>query len=104
MSDFWLGVLGAGIGSAITLVGQWLKHRWETSSTRTRDDGRKAMLRQMLNNPGATGWRKMSTLSSVIGSTPEETARLLIEIEARGSETGNGGWAYLKNKPLPNSE
>lgn len=104
MSDFWLGVSGAAMGSAITLVGQWLKYRWETSTVRTRDDGRKVMLRQLLDNPGETGWRKMSTLSSVIGASPDETARLLIEIGARGSETGNGSWAYCKNMPLPNSD
>ena len=104
MTDFWMGVLGAGIGSAITLFGQWFKHRWETNEGRRRDEGRKAMLREMLNNPGPTGWRKMATLSGVVGASRDETARLLIDIEARASETAKDTWAYLKNKPLPSSE
>jgi hypothetical protein len=101
MSGFWLGVGGALIGSAVTLAGQWCKHRWETSESRKRDGGRKALLRQMLDNPGPQGWRKMATLSGVIGASREETARLLIDIDARASETENDVWAYLKDKPLP---
>jgi hypothetical protein len=43
----------------------------------------------------------METLSGVIGATRDETAQLLIEIDARASETGSDTWAYIKNKPLP---
>ncbi|KPQ06085.1 MAG: hypothetical protein HLUCCA12_12815 [Rhodobacteraceae bacterium HLUCCA12] len=71
---------------------------------RERDLKRKAMLRQMLNNPGAQGWRSMKTMSGVIGANREETARLLIEIGARASETGNHVWALTKNKPLPGGD
>ena len=46
------------------------------------------------------GWRKMSTLSGVIGASRDETARLLISIKARGSESGEDVWALIKNKPL----
>lgn len=104
MSSFWWGVFGTTIGSAVTLLGQWIKHNWETKNARKRDDGRKALLRQMLDNPGPTGWRKMSTLSRVIGASQDDTARLLIEIGARGSETGNDVWAYAKDKPLPTAD
>ncbi len=104
MSDFWLGVFGASIGSAITLAGQWCKHQWETNEARKRDEGRRVLLRQMLDNPGSNGWRKMATLSGVIGANRDETARLLIDINARASETGNDVWAYLTEKPLPNSD
>jgi len=43
----------------------------------------------------------METLSGVIGVGRDEAARLLIEIDARASETGNDAWAYIKDKPLP---
>jgi len=43
----------------------------------------------------------MKTLSGVIGATRNETARLLIELDARASETGNDVWAYIKDKPIP---
>ncbi len=104
MSDFWWGVFGTTIGSGVTLTGQWIKNRWETNAIRQRDEQRKALLRQMLNNPGPHGWRSMNTLSGVIGLDRDETARLLIEVGARGSEMGNDMWAYLKDKPLPTVE
>ena len=48
----------------------------------------------------------MTTLSSVIGASREETARLLIELGARGNEKANGNdvWAFIINKPLPPPE
>jgi hypothetical protein len=104
MSSFCLSILGVFIGSAITLMGQWLKHRWENSEARNRDNGRKTLLRQMLDNPGLDGWRKMTTMSRVIGATRDETARLLIDVGARASETEVDVWAYLKNKPLPHAD
>ena len=58
----------------------------------------------MLENPSKGGWRKMETLSGVIGASREETARLLIEIDARVSETGRDVWAFIKNKPIPEPE
>ncbi len=101
MDGFWAGIIGVMVGSALTIVGQWLQHLWQTFDARERDKKRKSMLEHMLENPGRTGWRKMETLSSVIGATRDETAQLLIEIDARASETGNDAWAYIKNKPLP---
>jgi hypothetical protein len=104
MDEFWSAIVGVLAGSGVTIFGQWLKHRWETNETRQRDEKRKAMLRQMLNNPGRTGWRRMETMSGVIGATRDETARLLIEIDARSSESGSDVWAFLKKKPLPDPE
>jgi len=95
------GFIGVVLGSALTIGGQWLKHLWQTSDARERDKKRKSMLEHMLENPGPNGWRKMETLSGVIGATRDETAQLLIEIDARASETGSDTWAYIKNKPLP---
>jgi len=101
MESFWSGIIGVVVGSATTVVGQWLRHRWQTSELRKRDQKRKSMLRQLLDNPGPTGWRTMETLSSVIGVDRDGAARLLIEIDARASETGNDVWAYIRDKPLP---
>lgn len=104
MSIFWWGVIGTTVGSAVTLLGQWVKYWWETHRARKFDDARKALLRQLLDNPGDTGWRKMSTLSGVIGANREETARLLIELGARASETGTDVWAYIRDQPLPEAD
>ncbi len=100
-SEFWSGIVGVIIGGGMTLAGQWLRHRWDTSAARRRDAKRRALLEDMLNNPGPNGWRKISTMSAVIGTNEDETARLLIEVGARASETGSGAWAFVKNKPLP---
>lgn len=64
----------------------------------------KGVLKDILDRPGKDGWRNMETLSRVIGCDRETTARLLIEIGARGSETENDVWAYIKDKPLPTSD
>lgn len=101
MTEFWAVIIGVVLGSVLTILGQWLKHQWETREARERDRKRKSLLRQMLDNPGPTGWREMSTMSGVIGMSRDETARLLIEIDARASEAGKDVWAYLKDKPLP---
>ena len=88
------------MGSGATLLGQYVKHCWETNRANQRNEKRKSLLRQLLNNPGNEGWRKMETLSGVIGASREETAQLLIEIDARSSESGQDVWAYIAKKPL----
>lgn len=100
----WTGLVGTIIGALMTLLGQWLKHQWEVGERHHRDTARKALLSTMLDNPGPDGWRKMATLSGVIGADRDETARLLIELKARGSETGNDAWAWIKDKPLPSHD
>ena len=52
------------------------------------------------NPPPDTEWRKLQTLSRIIGADYETTTRLLIEIGARGSEKENEVWALLSEKPL----
>ncbi|WP_137752539.1 hypothetical protein [Sphingopyxis sp. L1A2A] len=101
MEGFWLGILGSVVGSAVTLAGQFAKHRWETGKSRLQNEKRKALLKQMLDKAGRDGWRKMETLSGVIGASREETAQLLIELDARSSESGTDVWAYVANQPLP---
>ena len=101
MSAFWVGIIGVAVGGGLQMLGDFLKHRRENMIQKVTDDKRKSYLQKMLDNPGPSGWRKMDTLSGVIGASREETARLLIEVGARASETGNDTWAYTKDKPLP---
>jgi hypothetical protein len=49
-------------------------------------------------------WRKLETLSRVIGADEETTKRLLIEIGARGSETDKDVWGLMKYHPLEKIE
>ncbi|MEH6402795.1 MAG: hypothetical protein V7750_05435 [Sneathiella sp.] len=102
MSGFWLGLIGVFVGSAITLLADFLKHRWQTKNGRELDTRRKDMLLHMLKNrPKDTEWRKLETLASVIGADYPTTTRLLIELGARGNEKQEAVWALLKDKPLP---
>ncbi len=103
MDEFWAGIVGVIVGGIITTAGHIIVDRWKAADTRKRDKKRKAMLTDMLKNPGPTGWRKMETMAGVIGASREETARLLVELNARASETGEDVWAFIKDKPLPGS-
>lgn len=103
-SEFWAAILGAIVGGVLTITGNWLHYRWTTQRDRDLRGQRKALLEKMLNNPGKSGWRKMSTLSGVIGASRDETAELLIELKARRSTKGEDVWAYIKDQPLPSDE
>ena len=101
MGSFWLGIIGVAVGS----IGQFLidhfRHKRDTKAQRELDDKRKALLKDALvNRPPGKEWRKLQTLSRIIGANYETTTRLLIDIGARGSETENEVWALLSKKPL----
>lgn len=97
-SAVW-GFLGAILGALTSFFGIWLTHHLKVAQQRRDDDARKVLLKQMLDN-STDEWRKMETLSRVIGASKEDTARLLIQLGARGSESENDVWALLSKKPL----
>ena len=53
-------------------------------------------------------WRKLSTLSRVIGADADTTRRLLIQLLARGSEKPRGDgeevWGLISKHPLEKIE
>ena len=105
MDEFWLGIIGVGVGVAVSSIGQFaidhFRHERETKAQRELDDRRKGILEGALKNrPPGKEWRKLQTLSRIIGADYENTTRLLIEIGARGSEKENEVWALLSEKPL----
>ena len=101
MGEFWSGTLSTLLGAAIAFAGMWFKHYLQTHEQKRRDEGRRAILRRMLDNmPENKEWRHLTTMARVIGASKDETARLLIDIGARGSETDSDGWAYITDKPL----
>lgn len=79
----WIGVIGAFVGGFLTIVGQLVVHWLQNRKARALDEARTKLLRQMLERQD---WRKLSTLSRVIGADADTTRRLLIELGARGSE------------------
>lgn len=94
-----IGVSGAIIGSISTLAGQWLIHYLKEKSENAKDNPRRELLKKMLNSE-KNEWRKLETLSHVIGAEEEKTKSLLIDIGARASEDGKELWALIENKPL----
>jgi hypothetical protein len=101
----WIGLIGAFVGGFLTIVGQLIVHWFQTRKARALDDARTKLLRQMLD---VKDWRKLSTLSRVIGADADTKRRLLIEPGARGSEKprqdGEEVWGLISKHPLERIE
>jgi hypothetical protein len=63
------------------------------------DRQRKEIRKAMLSHPRYS-WRRLSTLSAVIGCKKEQTKKPLLAIGARASENNDGLWGRIKNHPL----
>jgi len=104
-TQFWIaliGIAGVIIGSVITLIGNYLMYKLKEKKVNDLETKRKALLTEMLNdNRFKEKWRTLNTLSSVIGASEEETKRLLVSLDARGSEKADGKWSLITNNPLP---
>ncbi len=96
--EFWAGLLGSLIGAATGLGAVYLAHLLDRGPQQKLDKRRKALLLPMLQ---VEGWRKIETLSRVIGADHDTTKRLLIDMGARGSEKENDVWALISKHPLP---
>ena len=102
--DFLLGIIGVLVGSASQAAFEHCRHMYETKAQRDLDERRKALLKAALESPpNGSEWRKLETLSRIVGANYETTTRLLIELGARGSELDNDVWALLSDKPLRNA-
>ncbi len=103
-TQFWIavvGILGVVVGSLATIGGNVLLNWLQGRKQKSLDEARKGLLRQMLTE---RDWRKLSTLSRVIGADYDETKRLLIAINARGSELpkddNEEAWGLISKHPL----
>lgn len=107
-TKFWvalIGILGGIIGAALTLIGNIIFHWFKDKPQRDLDSQRITILKVMLDDERfPEKWRNLSTLSAVIGSSDEETKRLLIKVKARGSEKVDGKWGLIKNHPFPDAQ
>jgi hypothetical protein len=102
MCEAMIGLLGAVVGAGAVLGSTILQHWLAERQQDKLDAPRMEMLKSMLENPpqGAT-WRKIETLSRVIGASRDDTTRLLIKIKARGNEQENDVWGLISKHPLP---
>ena len=95
-----IGVAGAVIGSVATVATSIVAHYLKTKALARRDEHRRDLLLQMLENP-AYSWRRLDTLMHVIGADEKTTKNLLLELGARASEDGQPLWGLIARNPLP---
>ena len=101
-SKFWIaliGIIGAIIGSILTILGNFALEWYKTKKQRELDKTRQNILKTMLED-SKFEWRNLSTLAAVIGCTEESTKHHLITIGARGSEKNDGKWGLISRHPL----
>lgn len=100
-----VGLVGVIVGAIISILGNVLLHYLQNRRKDTLDELRKELLLKMLDNDRFPNkWRKLETLSRVIGADDETTKRLLIEVGARGSESESNSWGLIKHHPLEKIE
>ncbi|MDD2734814.1 MAG: hypothetical protein PHF56_12795 [Desulfuromonadaceae bacterium] len=101
-TKFWIalvGVIGAIVGSALTLVGNFAIEWYKGRNQKKIDTARQKLLEEMLQDK-TFQWRNLSTLAAVIGCDEEQTKNHLITIGARGSENNDGKWGLISRHPL----
>ena len=94
-----IGVAGAVVGSVATMAASVLLHCMKERAAAKRDEPRKKLLLEMLENPQYQ-WRKLETLMHVIGADEKTTKYLLLVVGARASEDGQPLWGLTKRNPL----
>jgi len=99
-----VGLIGAVIGSIAAILGNILMHVLKERSKTRKDKGAKTLLVGMLEDAShdhPNRWRRLETLSQVIGADEQTTKRLLIQVGARGDQThGSTLWGLKKYHPL----
>jgi hypothetical protein len=100
-----IGFGGVIVGAFVSFASEFAKHILKNRAQTKLDDKRKKLLKTMLD---ARDWHKLSTLSRVIGADADTTRRLLIDLEARGSELphvdGEESWGLISKHPLDKIE
>jgi hypothetical protein len=103
-TSFWVavvGLIGVIAGAVIAVLGSIVLHWLQDGPRRRLEGGRKELLLQMLRDGRFQDrWRKLSTLSRVIGADEDSTKRLLIDVGARGSEKDDGLWGLIESHPF----
>lgn len=101
-TQFWIafvGVVGAIVGSLLTIFGNIIVEFLKNKNERKIDKKRQEILKSMLED-AAFDWRTLETLAAVIGCDEEKTKNHLIAICARGSEKNDGKWGLISRHPL----
>ena len=100
-----IGFIGVLLGALVGLFGPMILHWLQSAPKRRLDKQRIVLLTDMLRDSRfKEHWRKLSTLSRVIGASEITTKRLLIKLGARGSEKSDDLWGLLVHHPLNTTE
>lgn len=92
-------LLGTLLGAGGSLTTTWLSAHLSRQSPHPKFDAAVgSLLKEMLEK--GPRWRKLETLSRVTGLSQEDTKEYLIELGARGSETGEDLWGLVSRNPL----
>ena len=94
-----ISIFGVIIGTFISSGTNYIVEKNKNKKQNKLDNIRQDILMKMLQDKEFE-WRKLSTLSKVIGCTEEETKNHLIVIGARGSEKESEMWGLILNHPL----
>jgi hypothetical protein len=95
-----LGTSIGVVGSLLTTyLNAWLSRKNQLDQY---DTAAMKVLTTMLE-AGPT-WRKLATLSNVIGASQKDTKELLLMLGARASETNPDLWGLVSRNPLPTGE
>ena len=91
------------IGACATLSAQWLNYNLQNKRANSLAEKRRERLKRELEDKKYT-WRSIERLSAVIGADEETTVGLLIEIDARASQTNKKVWALESRAPYPTAK
>jgi hypothetical protein len=94
-----IGFFGVLVGASVQVLGNILNDWRKQKAEYKKDEARRNILKKMLSDDRFE-WRKLDTLMHVIGSDPETTKRLLLEIGGRASEDGQNLWGLIEKHPL----
>jgi hypothetical protein len=92
-------ILGAAVGIIGTLLTTLLQHHLQTKPAKSLAEKRRARLMELLTAEGYQ-WRTMATLSAAIGASEEATAELLLQLDARTSDTDRKIWGLISRNPI----
>jgi hypothetical protein len=102
MDSGWAAVIGSIVGGVGSFAATWLSAHLNRKRPDPADEAAKTLLRKMLGSEKYP-WRKLQSLSNVIGADEATTRRLLLEVGARGDVGQGAVWALVSRRPVDES-
>ncbi|WP_170515376.1 hypothetical protein [Ruegeria atlantica] len=100
MNEILIAIFGGLVGGVVSPI--LLEEYRARKHKKDWKEPRKMLLKSMLEDPKYR-FKSIDKLSRTIGSTPDDTRTLLIELKARGAKMKKSkkeGWALIERAPL----